>query len=102
MPLKKLRPRQDCLHFADDIIKSILFNKNAWIMIKISLFIPKRPIKNIPALVQIMAWHRPGNQPLSEPIMVRLPTHIRVTRPEWVNTRFAYFIEDTFLANIAK
>ena len=38
-------------------------------------FIPKGPINNIPALVQIMAWHRPGN-PLSETMMVILPTHI--------------------------
>ena len=27
----------------------------------------------------------PGDKPLSEPIMVRLPTHICVTRPQWVN-----------------
>ena len=35
-------------------------------------------------LVQIMAWRRPGDKPLSEPMMVRLPTHICVTRPQWV------------------
>ena len=33
-----------------------------------------------------MAWCRPGDKPLSEPKMVRLPTHICVTRPQWVNT----------------
>ena len=27
------------------------------------------PINNIPALVQIMAWCRPGDKPLSEPMM---------------------------------
>ena len=27
---------------------------------------PKGPINNIPALVQIMAWPRPGDKPLSE------------------------------------
>ena len=27
-------------------------------------------INNIPALVQIMAWRRTGDKPLSEPIMV--------------------------------
>ena len=48
-------------------------------------FVPKGPINNIPALVQIMAWRRPGDKPLSEPMMVRLPTHICVTRPQWVN-----------------
>ena len=40
---------------------------------------------NIPALVPIMAWRRSGNKPLSEPMIVRLPTHICVTRPQWVN-----------------
>ena len=32
-----------------------------------------------------MACRRPGDKPLSEPIMVRLTTHICVTRPQWVN-----------------
>ena len=40
------------------------------IWFKISLkFIPKGPINNIPALFQIMAWWRPGNKPLFEPMM---------------------------------
>ena len=61
---------------------------NVWIPIWISLkFVPKGPINNIPALVQIMAWRRPGNKPLSEPMMVRLPMHICITRPQWVNER---------------
>ena len=41
-------------------------------------------INNIPALVQIMAWRRPDDKPLSEPMMVSLLTHICVTRPQWV------------------
>ena len=48
-------------------------------------FVPKCPINNIPALVQIMDWCRPGDKPLSEPMMVSLLTHICVTRPQWVN-----------------
>ena len=48
-------------------------------------FIPKGPINNIPALVQIMAWRRSGDNPLSEPVMVRLLRHICVTRPQWMN-----------------
>ena len=32
-------------------------------------FVPNGPINNIPALVQMMAWHRPGDKPLSEPMM---------------------------------
>ena len=84
--LNTLRPRQNGRHFADDILKDILLNENVWIPIKFSLkFVPKGPINNIPALVQIMAWRRPGDKPLSGPMMVNLLTHICVTRPQWVN-----------------
>ena len=73
--------------FADNTFKCIFLNENVTISIKISLkFVAKGPINNIPALVQIMAWRRPGDKPLSEPMMVSLPTHICVTRPQWVNT----------------
>ena len=82
-----LRPRLNRRHVADDLFKCNFLNENVWIPIKISLkFVPKGPSNNIPALVQIMAWRRPGDKPLSEPMMVRLPTHISVTRPQWVNT----------------
>ena len=82
-----LRPRQDGCHFPDDFFKCIFLNENALISIKISLrFVPKGPINTIPALVQIMAWRRPGDKPLSEPMMVKLPTHICVTRPQWVKS----------------
>ena len=81
-----LRPRQDGRHFPDDIFKCIFLYENVLISIKISLkFVPKSPIDNIPALVQIMAWRRPGDKQLSEPMMVSFPTHICVTRPQWVN-----------------
>ena len=82
-----LRPRWNEQHFADDIFKRIFFDENVWISIKISpKFVPKGPINNIPALVQIMAWRLSGNKPLSEPMMVSLPTHICVTWPKWVNS----------------
>ena len=59
-------------------------NENVWISIKISLkFVPKGQINNIPSLDQIMAWRRPGDKPLSEPMMVSLLTHMCVTRPQW-------------------
>ena len=81
-----LRPRQNGRHFPDDIFKCILLNENVWIPIQISLeFVPKGPINNIPSLVQIMAWRRSGDKPLSEPMMVSFFTHICVTRPQWVN-----------------
>ena len=67
-----LRPRQNESHFADDIFKRIFLNENIWISIKISLkFVPKGTINNIPAFVQIMAWRRPGDKPLSEQMMVK-------------------------------
>ena len=47
-------------------------------LIKWSLqFVPMGLINNIPALVQMMAWHRPGDKPLSEAMMVSLTTHMR-------------------------
>ena len=61
-----LRPRQNGRHFADDIFKCIFLNENIWIPIKMSLkFVSEGPINNIPALVQVMAWCRTGDKPLS-------------------------------------
>ena len=83
--LNTLRPRQNGRHLPDDIFKCIFLNENVWISLKISLkFVPRVPINNIPALVLIMAWHRPGDKLLSEPMMVSLLTHICVTRLQWV------------------
>ena len=49
-------------------------NEKFCILIRISLkFVPKGPINNIPALVQIMAWRRPGDEPLSEPMLTQFP-----------------------------
>ena len=64
----------------------IFLNQNEWISNKISpKFVPKGLINNIAALVQIMSWCRPGYKSLSEPMVVRLRTHICVTRPQWIN-----------------
>ena len=64
-----LRQKQNGCHFADDTFKSIFFYENAWISLKTSLkFVPKGPINNIPALVKIVALHRLGDKPLSEPM----------------------------------
>ena len=66
---------------------AFFLNENVWILIQILLkFVRKGPINNIPALVQIMAWRRPGNKPLSEPMIVSLPLHLSVTQPKWVNS----------------
>ena len=77
-------PGQVLIHWDQAKINNILqmfsnvfFNENAWILPEISLkFVPKVWINNIPALVQIMAQHQPGDKSLSEPMMVSLLMHI--------------------------
>ena len=54
---KTLRLKQNGGHFPDNIFIYIFLNENVWISIKISLkYVPKGPVKNIPALIQIVAW----------------------------------------------
>ena len=67
--LKTLRPGQNGRRFADNVFKCIFLSENVWILIRISLkFVPNGQMNNIPTLV-------------------RLPTHISVTRPpQWVKT----------------
>ena len=80
------RPRQNGRHFPDEILKCIFLNENISISIYTSLkFVPKGRINNIPALVQIMAWRRSGDKPLSQPMMIILLTHICGTWPQRVN-----------------
>ena len=88
---------QNGRHFADDVFKCFFWNENVWISLMVSLkFVPNDPINNIPAWVQIMAWRRSGDKPLSEPMMVTLLTHICVTRPQWVNMNlFSYTPRNT-------
>ena len=87
----------------DAIFKCIFLNENVLIPIEISLkFVPKGPINNIPALVQIMAWRRPGDKPLSEPMMDSLPTHICVTRPQWVNRLQLTFTQENWINELIK
>ena len=52
-------------NFADDIFKCIFWNENYRILIQILLkFVPKGPIDNKSALVQVMVWRRIGDKPL--------------------------------------
>ena len=63
-------PSHDGHQFNDGILKCIFLNENVKTSILISLqFVLKCPINNIPALVQIMAWRRPGDKPLFGPMM---------------------------------
>ena len=101
--INTLSPRQNDRHFPDDIFKCIFLNENVWVPIEISLkFVPKGPINNIPALVQIMAWRRSGDKPLSEPMMVSLLTHICVTRPQWVKSCITYQMTRYFSSRYSK
>ena len=82
-----LRLRQNGRRFAADMFKCIFLNESYFILIQISLkFVPRGPISNNPTLVQMMAWRRSGDKPLSEPMMISLLTHI--IQPQWVNTLF--------------
>ena len=63
--LNTLRLRQNGRHFPDDIFKWIFLYENLWISIKNSLKFVSSSINNIPVLVQIMDWGRPGDKPLS-------------------------------------
>ena len=91
-----LRPRWNGRHFPDGIFKCIFLNETVWISPKITLkFVPNVQINHIPALVQKMAWRRPGDKPLSEPMLVRLLTHMCVTRPRCVKTYWSMGDLDT-------
>ena len=64
--------------------KCNFLNENVLISITIFFkFVSKGPINNIPQLVQVRAWRRPGDKPSSEPMIVRLLAQIRVIRPQW-------------------
>ena len=101
--INTLRPRQNYCHFADNIFKCILLNENVWILLMFSLnFVPYVWINNIPALVQTMAWCRPGDKPLPEPMMVSLPMQLCVTQPHSVKsggcfTNVSRTLQDTSL-----
>ena len=59
---------------SDDIYKfrCIFLKENERIPIQISLkFVPMSPTDNGRALIQVMAWHRTGDKPLSEPMLTQ-------------------------------
>ena len=74
----------------DDILKRIFLNESCIIVMKISLrfFVPRDPMNNIPAMVQIMAWHRKAASYYLKQWWLSLMTHICDTRPQWVNIYF--------------
>ena len=57
---------------ADDIFKCVFLNETDRIPIQISLkFVPRSPIGNKPALVQVTACRRSGDKPLHEPMLTQ-------------------------------
>ena len=53
----------------------LTFHWNLFLRFKLTIF----------SLVQITAWRRPGDKPLSEPMMLSLLTQICITLPQWFN-----------------
>ena len=59
-------------HLAGDIFKHIFLNEMLCIFIQSSLkYVFWGPMINMPKLVQMMAWRRKGDKPLSEPMLVK-------------------------------
>ena len=57
---------------ADDNLKCIFLNENHKIPFRISMkIVPRSPIDNKPALVQVMARRRTGDKPLPELILTQ-------------------------------
>ena len=79
-------PGQDGRHIADDTFNCIFVIEKFCIKISVK-FVPKGPINNNLALVQIMAWCRLGAKPLSEPMLIRFTdAYMRHYGGGWVNS----------------
>ena len=58
--------------FADDIFNCIYAMKMKKVPIQVSLkYVPRSPIDNEAALIQVMARRRIGDKPLSEPMLTQ-------------------------------
>ena len=67
----------------DGIFKCIFFYEI--IPIQLSLkFVLKSPVDDKPALVMVIAWHRPGDKPLPEPMMAQLTDAYMPHLGRWV------------------
>ena len=103
LPFNTLRPRQSCHHFIDTIFRCIFLNEIICISRKVSLwFVRNRRINNILALVEIMAWCRPDNKPLSKRMMISSLMHICITGPQWVTYVRIQFISFSCLLIVHK
>ena len=67
---------QNIRHFTDNSFKCM--NEKCSILIQISLkFVPKGSIDNKLVWIQVMAWHRTGEKPLSEPTLTVFYIHMK-------------------------
>ena len=82
---------QNGSNFADDMFKRIFLNEKNWISNKMSFkYISCGLVDNMLAVVQIMAWHRPGDKPLPEPMLVSLLRTSKVVRAKaFINCMFS-------------
>ena len=70
--LTRSPPGQNGHHFANDSFECIFMNEKFCILIEFSLkFVPRGLIDNEAALVPVMAWHRTGDKPLPEPMLIQ-------------------------------
>ena len=88
-----LRPRQNGLHCAENILKFILLNKKKNRLKFHWIFFPKGPADNMWSLIEIMAWCIKGNKPSSEILnqwWPNVPIHICITQHGWVKQHVIY------------
>ena len=63
-------------------------NEKSFILIQISLkFVPYGPIDTIPALALMMARRRPGNKPLSEPMLTQFTEAYMRHNGRWIKVK---------------
>ena len=70
--LTLFNPGQNGHRFADDIFKCIFAVEKFYIVILVSFkFVPMGSIDNKWALIQVMAWRRTGDKPLSTLVLTQ-------------------------------
>ena len=88
--LNALRPRQDDCNFANNNLKWILLMKiYEFLLIFRWSLILRVQLTIFQHFGQVVAWHWPGNKPLSKCVLFSLLTHIRVTLAQWVNAKYS-------------
>ena len=67
-----LHPCENVRHFTDDRFKCNFMNEKCSILIQMSLkFVPKGSMDSKSVLIQVIAWRRKGDKPLSEPMLTQ-------------------------------